>query len=75
MITSGEIISLPFSVVECLPSASRIVSLYPDRRNVWKRKPRTHRMPPPNRGIKSIYGIDAGLQPESLKGRLIDLYV
>lgn len=73
MITPGEIISLPFSVVERLPVVRRVEPLYPDREQV--RRPRTYRMPPPSRDISVIYNADAGLNEAESNGRLIDVYV
>lgn len=72
MVASGEIIPLPFSGVEHVSAAPRIVTLYPDRQHIWQH--RSYRMPPPLRDLGTVYSSDAGLQQVETNGQLIDVY-
>jgi hypothetical protein len=68
----GELIPFPAQSPMRVPASGRVVSLYPDRRQVWRH--RLYRMPSPPDDQSTIYDAGARTLRENSVGGLIDIY-
>jgi hypothetical protein len=72
MKVAREMISVPAVLPARSPMANRVVSLYPDKQQVWRHK--LFRMPAHSRIETFTYGADAGFRQQDQAGGLIDIY-
>ena len=72
MSTIGELVPIPWARSSVLPAAGTVVTLYPDRQQVWGH--RIYRMPPSLSNGHGIYDARAGLKEENSTGQLIDVF-
>lgn len=72
MSSVGELIPFPAQSPMRVPASGRVVSLYPDRQQVWRH--RLYRMPSPADDKSISYDADARTLRENSIGGLIDIY-
>lgn len=68
----GELIPFPAQSPMRVPASGRVVSLYPDRQQVWRH--RLYRMPSPADDKSISYDAGARTLRENSIGGLIDIY-